>query len=105
MITKVTEANKAFYQQLFQKINETIGLNIQSIEEYFNNIEAISNYVLRNTNADYFLRLPTDEEVFSINANTRSIAVPAAFRTSGIAVAGDSYAETLWFKIDKYYDI
>ena len=105
MITKITDANKALYTDLFNKISKAIGIEINSIEGYFENLAAIAEYVGTHTQVDYFLRLPSDEEVFAINANTRVITVPSVFKSSGIAVVGDCYAETLWFKIDKYYDI
>jgi hypothetical protein len=109
MITKITESNKQFYNALFQDINSSIeGLEIQTLEDYFQNLIAIGQYVNgpeSEGRKDYFMRLPADEEIFQINANTRVINVPAAFRSNGIAVVGDQYAETLWFKIDKYYDI
>lgn len=106
MITKITESNKQFYNALFQDINSSIeGLEIQTIEDYFRNLVTIGQYVKGRDDKDYFMRLPADEEIFQINANTRVINVPAAFRSNGIAVVGDQYAETLWFKIDKYYDI
>lgn len=106
MITKITNSNRQFYHSLFQDINNTIeSLNIQAIEDYFLNIETIRDYVATNKDKDYFMRLPVDEEIFLINANSRAIVVPTAFKTNGIAVVGDNFAETLWFKIDKYYDI
>ena len=43
--------------------------------------------------------------MITINANTRSIVLPENYRKTGIAVAGDTFAETLWFKIDRYYDL
>ena len=105
MITKMTEANKELYYALFEEINSLLGLNIDSIEEYFLHLNTIGTYVSQHEDKTYFLRLPTDENLFEINANTRVINVPAHFKSNGIAVVGDSYAETLWFKIDKYYDI
>ena len=110
MITKITETNKELYFSLFQEINELVfpppsDIKIDTIEEYFLNLEAIAAYVSGQEDKTYFLRLPTDEKLFEINANTRVINVPEHFRKNGIAVAGDSYAETVWFKIDKYFDI
>lgn len=105
MITKITEANKELYYSLFEEINNLLGLNIDTVEEYFLNLAAIAEYVNAHEDKTYFLRLPTDEKLFEINANTRVINVPDHFKKNGIAVVGDSYAETVWFKIDKYFDI
>lgn len=107
MITKITEVNQQLYHNLFSDINDTIGgdLKIVKLEDYFLNLEVIKAYVKEKNDKDYFLRLPTDEEIFKIDANTRKINVPSVFRSNGIGVVGDNYAETLWFKIDKYFDI
>ena len=43
--------------------------------------------------------LPTDEEIYEIDLNTRSISVPKF-----LSVAKDHYAETIYFKFDRYYD-
>lgn len=53
----------------------------------------------------YFLILPglTDEEPFEINANTRTIKIPDAFK-NGIGVQGDNFAEIIYFSIDRYFD-
>lgn len=48
--------------------------------------------------------LPLDEEPFEIDANKRTIAVPAHFRNSGVSVVGDEIAETVFFKIARFFD-
>ncbi len=48
--------------------------------------------------------LPLDEEVFDINANSRIITVPNAFKTNGISVQGDQIAEIVYFRIDRFFD-
>lgn len=48
--------------------------------------------------------LPLDEEAFEINANTRAITVPAHFKASGVSVVGDEIAETVFFKIARFFD-
>ena len=114
MITKIVKENDALYDALFaeiaEKINEgkdeTNKIVIQSLEDYFLHLEDIVSYI-ENEHMDcvYFLRLPIDEGLFEIDANKRTINIPANYKSNGIAVAGDSYAETLWFKIDRYYDL
>lgn len=47
--------------------------------------------------------LPLDEDPFEIDANKRAISVPAAFK-SGVSVQGDIVAETLLFRIDRFFD-
>lgn len=104
MITKVTAHNDKLYDDLFADISEHV-VKITTLEEYFQNIQAIGAYAKAHTDKAYYMRLPADENFFEINANTRMIAVPDTYRRSGIAIAGDTYAETLWFKIDRYYDL
>jgi hypothetical protein len=48
--------------------------------------------------------LPQDEELFEIDANKRKINVPASF-SGGASVVGDEIAETIYFSIDRYFDI
>lgn len=106
MITRITEHNDKLYDALFADISETItGLSITKLEEYFGNLQTIGAYVKDHADKAYFLRLPVDEDMITINANARSIVLPENYRRNGIAVAGDTFAETLWFKIDRYYDL
>lgn len=51
-----------------------------------------------------FSMLPVDEEVFTIDANTRSITVPADFAKNGISVQGDEISEVVYFKINRFFD-
>lgn len=51
-----------------------------------------------------FSMLPVDEDVFSIDANTRAITVPAAFTKNGISVQSDEISEIVYFKINRFYD-
>ncbi len=43
--------------------------------------------------------LPTDETIYEIDLNTRSISVPKF-----LSVAKDHQAETIYFQFDRYYD-
>jgi hypothetical protein len=47
--------------------------------------------------------LPPNEGYFSINADTRDIEFPEAFK-QGVSVQGDDIAEIIYFKIDRYFD-
>jgi hypothetical protein len=112
MITHIAEHNNKLYDALFADITETTRITVRTIEEYFLNLESIAQYVIGTSSAPnghpektYFLRLPVDENMVAIDANTRTINLSEAYRKNGIAVVGDTYAETLWFKIDRYYDL
>ena len=43
--------------------------------------------------------LPTDEQIYDINLNTRTISVPKF-----LSVEKDHHAETVYFKFNRYYD-
>lgn len=48
--------------------------------------------------------LPVNEEYFQINANERRIKIPDNFKLHGIGVQGDQIAETLYFRVNRYFD-
>ena len=48
--------------------------------------------------------LPVNEEYFQITANDRRVKVPDNFRLNGIGVKGDQIAETVYFRINRYFD-
>lgn len=110
MITKLTAENNEIYQARFELMNAAfakkgLSLEIKSLEEYFANIQTILEFV--TANPEYTARclaMAADEPVFEIDANSRVITVPPAFKKNGIAVIGDHWAETVYFKIDKYFD-
>lgn len=72
--------------------------DITSLDEYFSYIEELNRINRRYT------ILPLDEEVFTINANTRQITVPPSFAQNGIGVQGDEIAEIVYFKINRFFD-
>lgn len=72
---------------------------ITSLNEYFYYMDSIP--AIKDGK---YTRLPLDENLFEINADTRTIAIPQAFAQNGISVQSDEVAETLYFKIDRYYD-
>ena len=115
MITKITEANdQEYYAPRFAYITEQLAARedlpsvvIDSVEAYFANIDSIKQLYSRDepNNAGYLLLVaPADEEYFNIDANARSIAIPAPFKKNGVGVYGDHQAEMLVFKIDRYFD-
>ena len=50
-----------------------------------------------------FVMIPSDESPFEINANTRTISVPASFSKCA-GVVGDNMCEIVTFTIDRYFD-
>ena len=71
-------------------------VEISSLETYYG---IIAN--LFKIKPQYGL-LPLDEPYFEINANTRSIQPPPNF---SVQVAGDESAETIYFRINRYFDM
>lgn len=110
MITKLTAENNELYQSRFELMNQAfakkgLALEIKSLEEYFANIHTIKEFT--ENYPEYTgrcLMMAVDEPLFEIDANSRVISVPAEFKKNGIAVVGDHQAETVYFKIDKYFD-
>ena len=112
MITKIDSTNQAKYDILFanamkdlRKNPEWADVEINSLESYFSNINKLLN--LKNKNVNYCRRytiLPLDENYFNIDTNTRMIEVPASFRKNGVGVQGDMGAETIYFKVPRYFD-
>ena len=74
--------------------------DITTLDEYFSFIEE-----LNKINRNKYTRLPLDEEVFTINADTRFITVPPSFAANGVAVQGDEVAEVVYFKINRFFDV
>lgn len=70
-----------------------------SIQEYFAYIKDI-----HDLGGKKFLMLPLDEPVFEVDADKREITVPAVFKKNGISVKGDEIAESLIFKINRFFD-
>ena len=70
-------------------------IKITSLETYFSIIEQ-----LVDIKPQYGI-LPLDEPYYEINANTRVITAPNNF---SVQVQGDEIAETIYFKINRYFD-
>lgn len=99
MITKTMNLDGA-YQEVFDEIREKSNgaLDINNIEGYFGNLLEITALDKK------YLRLPVDEPLFAIDANSRKIDIPSEFRSNGLSVQGDHLAETVFFSIDRYFD-
>jgi hypothetical protein len=109
-------------KDLLREETKTVG-NITSLEEYFTYIgdlkkehETVVQNIVNSGSiggddwnarfAQYakYLMLPINEDYFVINANTRTISIPTIFAANGVGLAGDAWAETLMFEIDRYFD-
>lgn len=91
--------------KLFELAAKDLGETSLDLDQYLNNLGR-----LRAISPKY-VRLPLyeegheDEEVFFIDANERAIKIPSSFSKNGVGVVSDEFAEILWFKINRYFDI
>lgn len=90
----VAEAPITTVEQYFTYLPDLIELGASDIK-----YEKIRSLGRRYT------MLPLDENVFLVDGNSRTITVPPAFQTNGVAVQGDKYAEIIYFMVDRFYDI
>lgn len=104
MITYVDEKSIARYTKLFEGATDALKTTdtpevITSLGRYLDRLNDLLKLDPK------FVRLPIDEEVFKIDANSRKINVPKEFASNGVGIVGDELAEIVWFKIDRYFDI
>lgn len=104
MITYVDEKSIARYTKLFEGATDALKTTdtpetITSLGRYLDRLDDLLKLNPK------FVRLPIDEEVFKIDANSRKINVPKEFASNGVGIVGDELAEIVWFKIDRYFDI
>lgn len=133
MITYINAKNADAYQVLFSKATDilkeaqpsSIGDSFQngftwddfaigSLNEYFAYLPDILATFERPNQAQLtpqeldeqraFVRLPIDEDMLFIDADKRSISIPATFARYGVGVQGDQIAEIVYFVIDRYFD-
>lgn len=99
MITKTLNLDQA-YQKLFDDVRtESNGqYSFDNLEAFYGSIEEVAQINPK------FLRLPLDEPLFEIDANTRKITVPAEFRANGVSVQRDHLAEIIYFRIARFFD-
>lgn len=99
MITSITTTNKDQWDKLFLEASEDAGTSITTLRGY---IEQLNKLVGVQRKYQY-LRMP-GEPIFTIDDITRGIIVPDEFKKNGLGVAGDHKAETVWFRMGRYFD-
>ena len=112
MITKLTADNaELYYAPRFAEITAAFqaagqDIEIKSLEDYFIYLPEIAALEVgaKNVPNAYLLVAPADEDIFTIDANTRAISVPAFVKKNGIGVYGDHRAEMIVMTIDRYFD-
>jgi hypothetical protein len=110
VITRVTKENSQLYRDLFDKaeavlnVGSSTPVEIRSLDEYFAMLKELT--AGNNINKNHIFKiLPLDEPLFEINSDSRDIIVPEVFRKNGVGVQGDQLAETLFFSIDRYFEM
>lgn len=85
---------------------------ITTVEQYFSYLPDLiklgtsdNKYEQIRSLGRRYTMLPLDENVFVVDGNARTISVPPAFQSNGVAVQGDKYAEIVYFMVDRFYDI
>lgn len=105
----ITKDNYRLYEGLFADINKALGYNetngILDIGDYFMELDNIKKLYSAGEGDGYWFILPRDEELFEIDANSRTIKVPTDFNKNGIGVQGDHNAEVIYFSVDRYFDL
>lgn len=99
MITKTLNLDEA-YQELFDevRVKSEGAIDVNNLDAFYGSIEEIASVDPK------FLRLPLDEPLFDIDANSRKITVPAEFKSNGVSVQRDHLAEVIFFRIERYFD-
>lgn len=90
----VAEAPITTVEQYFSYLPDLISLGASD-----NPYERIRSLGRRYT------MLPLDEGIFQVDGNARTITVPPAYQTNGVAVQGDKFAEIIYFMVDRFFDI
>jgi len=91
--------------KLFEDARQALHMDSLTLDQYLSNLSTLKAI------SPKYVRLPLyedghqDEEIFEIDANSRTIKVPASFSRNGVGVVSDELAETIWFKINRYFDI
>lgn len=90
----------------FSWIKDLVDMGTGTLEIDRGEKDADDNPILSKVDYDgmKFTILPLDEDVFTIDANTRRITVPTSFANNGISVQSDEISEVIYFKVDRFYD-
>lgn len=119
MITYINKENAEAYRILFDKatallkekhpdnlgISDWENFKIGTLNEYFAYLQTLVELTRpKEEQLTQFIRLPLDEDLFEINADTRVISIPSNFSRNGAGVKGDEVAEVLYFSIDRFFD-
>lgn len=91
--------------KLFEMAAKDLKMTSLDLDQYLNNLGVLSQISPKYVRLPLYEEGHEDEEIFQIDANARTIKIPSAFSKNGIGVVSDEFAEILWFKINRYFDI
>lgn len=95
------------FQSLFDlMVTECKAANIKNCPEKITDLPTYYRLLqeVRGVGEYALLRIPEEEQLFEINANTRKINIPDHFAKNGLGVQGDHTAEVIFFRINRYFD-
>ena len=106
MITSFNPENKIQFE-LYTKLFSEAYYDLYKTEGTFDSLDQYFAHMKDLVAIDKkYLMLPLDETseaIFTINANDRTVTVPAQFNRCG-AVQGDQICEIVVFSVDRYFD-
>ena len=109
MITYINSAQAKLFElareALIENNIEVSDLNNFTLPEYLSKLAQLKEISPKYVRLPLYEEGHEDEEIFEIDANARAIKVPASFSRNGVGVVSDELAETLWFRINRYFDI
>lgn len=101
--TDFLKAHKSALSPERQVVIDSLGeVGITSVQEYFSYLADL--WALKGYGGERFIMLPFNEPEFVIDPDKREILVPSDFKKNGVSVQFDEIAESLIFRIDRFFD-
>lgn len=97
-------ANAIIDNNLWPKENISNNVQIKTLADYYYQLPNVVTNIGKIQDVEKFLKLPLQEPLFVIDANSRVIQIPTEFKQNGIGSLGDNGAEILYFSINRYFD-
>jgi hypothetical protein len=91
--------------KLFELAAADLGVESLDIDQYLNSLAQLKAISPKYVRLPLYEEGHEDEEIFLIDANERTIKIPSSFSKNGVGVVSDELAETVWFRINRYFDI
>lgn len=102
------------YKELFEEAaTHLVEIGAETTKPQITNLSQYFRYLPKLIENGYyeFLKIPVNEEEFIIDTTSRMIHIPSNINPTNkditpwvVGIVGDHRAETLWFKVDRYFD-